>query len=128
MKRFDVTVLGELNLDLIPCCWLEALPAERGLLASTLAATLGSSSAISADNLPRLGSRVEVTTEIGRDPWWQIALERLAEAGVDVSKVRKGAGPSRSGLSVTLAHEQSRRVLTYPRTIFDTPPCKEDHV
>lgn len=102
MKHFDVTVLGELNLDLIPYCLLEALPVESELLASTLGVTLGSSSAIFAHDLSRLGSRREVITPIGRDPWWQIALKRIAEAGVDVSKGRKGQA-------------ESKRIVGYPR-------------
>jgi sugar/nucleoside kinase (ribokinase family) len=124
MKHCDVTVVGELNLDLIPYGLPEALSAERELLASSLAVTLGSSSAILAHNLSRLGSRVGVITRIGL----AIVLERLAEAAVDVSKVRKGAGPSQSGLWVTLAHEQSPHILTHSGTIFDAPWCKEDQV
>jgi hypothetical protein len=41
MKYFDVTVVGELNLDSVPYGLPEALPAEREVLASSLAVTLG---------------------------------------------------------------------------------------
>lgn len=112
MKHFDVTVVGKLNLDLIPSGLPEALSAERELLASSQEVTLGSSSTIFAHNLSKLGSQVGVFTRIGLNPLWQIVLERLAEAGVGVSKVKKGAGPIQSGLSVILAHERSRHILT----------------
>jgi sugar/nucleoside kinase (ribokinase family) len=124
MKRFDVAVAGELNLDLILYGLPEALPPERELLASGLTVTLGSSSAIFAHNLSRLGSRVGFVTRIGTDPLGEIACERLAEGGVDVSGVRRAEGSVATGLTVILAHEQNRQILTYPGTMFEM--CFED--
>jgi hypothetical protein len=56
MPRFDVTITGELNLDLVLYGLPPELPRERELLATDMALTLGSSSAILARNLcePRL--------------------------------------------------------------------------
>ena len=51
MARFDVTIAGELNLDLILYGLPEVLPPERELLATGMMLTLGSSSAIVAHNL-----------------------------------------------------------------------------
>jgi sugar/nucleoside kinase (ribokinase family) len=124
MKRFDVTVVGELNLDLILYGLPEALPPERELLASGLAVTLGSSSAIFAHNLSRLGSRVGFVTRVGADPLGQIALDRLAEGGVDVTRVRRADGSTNTGLSVILARERNRNILTYPGTMNEM--CYED--
>ena len=124
MQRFDVTVVGELNLDLILYGLPEAFPPERELLASRLAVTLGSSSAIFAHNLSRLGSRVGFITRVGPDPLGQIALDRLAEGGVDVSRVRRAPEPANTGLSVILVREQNRNVLTYPGTMNEM--CYED--
>jgi sugar/nucleoside kinase (ribokinase family) len=124
MKRFDVTVVGELNLDLILNGLPEKLPPERELLASSLALTLGSSSAIFAHNLSRLGSRVGFVSRVGDDPLGQISLERLAESGTDVSKVKKVAGPTKTGLTVILAREHGRNILTYPGTMFEM--CARD--
>ena len=55
-RRFDVTVAGELNLDLILYGLPEELPGDRELLASGMMLTLGSSSAIVAHNLAALGN------------------------------------------------------------------------
>ncbi len=85
MPRFDVTIAGELNLDLILYGLPEQLPPERELLADRMMLTLGSSSAIVAHNLAALGSRVGFQSRIGDDPLGKIAIERLAEGGVDVS-------------------------------------------
>ncbi len=68
MPRFDVTIAGELNLDLILYGLPEQLPPERELLADRMMLTLGSSSAILAHNLAALGSRVGFQSRIGDDP------------------------------------------------------------
>ncbi|MGH9643992.1 MAG: carbohydrate kinase family protein, partial [Terriglobales bacterium] len=116
MPSFDVTIAGELNLDLI----LYGLPAEltpeRELLADGLALTLGSSSAIVAHNLASLGSRVGFQSLIGDDPLGQIALERLAQSGVDTSRVRTSSSVG-TGVSVILQREGGRNILTYSGAI-----------
>jgi len=120
----DVTVVGELNLDLILYGLPGQLEPERELLADRLALTLGSSSAIFAHNLAVLGSRVGFISRIGDDPLGRIALERLAEGGVDISKVRKVSGPTTTGLTVILPRPSFRNILTYPGTMFEM--CFED--
>ena len=124
MPRFDVSVVGELNLDLILYGLPEELVPEREHLADRLTLTLGSSSAIFAHNLAMLGSRVGFISRIGDDPLGQISLERLAAGGVDVSKVRKITGPTKTGLTVILPHSSTRRIVTYPGTMNEM--CFED--
>ena len=119
MPRFDVTIAGELNLDLILYGLPEQLLPERELLADRMMLTLGSSSAIVAHNLSALGSRVGFQSRIGDDPLGRIALERLQESGVDVSNVRTVAGQTTTGLTVILHHEQWRNILTYAGTISE---------
>src|SRR5215475_14830392 len=118
MARFDVTVAGELNLDLILYGTPAEIPRERELLVDDLNVTLGSSSAIVAHNLASLGSRVGFVSCIGDDQSGQIALERLTAAGVDVSKVAALSG-RKTGLTVIMQRDQWRNMLTYPGTIFD---------
>ena len=120
MPRFDVTIAGELNLDLILYGLPEQLPPERELLADRMMLTLGSSSAIVAHNLAALGSRVGFQSRIGDDPLGQIALERLQQGGVDVSQVRRVPGATTTGLTVILHHEAWRNILTYSGTIAET--------
>ena len=124
MPRFDVTVVGELNLDLILYGLPEQLEPERELLANRLALTLGSSSAIFAHNLSVMGSKVGFISRIGEDPLGQIALDRLAAGGVDVSKVRRASGPTTTGLTVILPRTDCRNILTYPGTMDEM--CLED--
>jgi len=120
---FDVTVVGELNLDLILYGLPTQLEPEREHLADGMALTLGSSSAIFAHNLAVLGSRVGFVSRVGDDPLGEIGLQRLSAAGVDVSHVRRVAGCS-TGLTVILPRPEFRHILTYPGTMFDL--CSED--
>jgi len=119
MPRFDVTIAGELNLDLILYGLPEQLLPERELLADRMMLTLGSSSAIVAHNLSSFGSRVGFQSRIGDDPLGRISLERLQESGVDVSKVRVVPGTSTTGLTVILHHAHWRNILTYAGTIAE---------
>ncbi len=120
MPRFDVTIAGELNLDLILYGLPEQLPPERELLADRMMLTLGSSSAIVAHNLAALGSRVGFQSRIGDDPLGQIAIDRLRQSGVDVSQVRRVPGEITTGLTVILPHGSWRNILTYAGTIAET--------
>jgi len=124
MPHFDVTVVGELNLDLILYGLPPHLELERELMADGLALTLGSSSAIFAHNLSVLGSQVGFISRIGADPLGEIALARLAAGGVDVSAVRRVAGPTSTGLTVILPRTGGRNILTYLGTMNEM--CFED--
>ena len=119
MPRFDVTIAGELNLDLILYGLPADLPPERELLADRMMLTLGSSSAIVAHNLAALGCKVGFISSIGNDPLGAIAIERLSDGGVEVSKVRREEGDKQTGLTVILQRALERNILTYPGTIFD---------
>ena len=119
MAKLDVCVVGEINLDLILYGLPKELVLERELLASGLALTLGSSSAIFAHNLAMLGSKVGFISKTGGDPLGKIALERLGTAGVDLSRVKQSAGKTPTGLTVILPCSKGRYILTYPGTMFE---------
>jgi sugar/nucleoside kinase (ribokinase family) len=119
MPRFDVTVVGELNLDLIFYGLPEQLLPERELLADRMLLTLGSSAAIFAHNLSAVGARVGFQSRIGDDALGDIALERLSAGGVDVSQVRRSKPRSQTGLTTILQHAGWRNIITFPGTIFE---------
>ncbi|MFZ3263389.1 MAG: sugar kinase [Terriglobales bacterium] len=116
MSKLDVTIAGEINLDLILYGLPEHMPTERELLASNFAITLGSSSAILAHNLAALGSRVGFVTKVGDDLFGALAAERLRERGVDLARVAHGA---KSGVTLILPHGHQRHILTYLGTISE---------
>jgi len=118
MKTFDITIAGELNLDLI----LYGLPAEmqteRELLASDFRATLGSSSAIVAHNAAAIGARVAFTTMVGTDDFGRLAVDRLHAAGVDTSHTTQH-NTIATGVTILLPHGDERHILTFPGTIAE---------
>jgi len=118
VPQFDVSVIGELNLDLIFYGLPEQLVLEREHLAKDLSVTLGSSSAIFAHNLALLGNKVGFSSCIGGDPFGEICVKRLAESGTDLSHVKRVAGKT-TGLTVILPQRQQRFILTYPGTMHE---------
>jgi sugar/nucleoside kinase (ribokinase family) len=119
MFSFDVTIAGEINLDLVLYGLEKELPVERELLATGFEVTLGSSSAILAHNLASLGVSTGFITRVGRDEFGQLALHRLAESGADISKVAEAANATKTGVTILLHHGRERRILTYPGTMFE---------
>jgi sugar/nucleoside kinase (ribokinase family) len=111
--KFDISVVGELNLDLVLYGLPDHFELDREYLASNLSITLGSSSAIFAHNLALLGNRVSFYSVIGEDALGELCVKRLAESGVEVSGVRKVCA-KQTGLSVILPQPQQRFILTYP--------------
>ena len=118
MKRFDISVVGELNADLILYGLPATLEPEREHLADNFAMTLGSSSAIFAHNLSLLGSRVGFTSCIGEDALGKFCVERLSQAGVDVSGI-KVLGGKTTGVTVILPLPKNRYILSYLGTTLD---------
>ena len=114
--KFDVAVVGELNLDIILSGLPETLQLDREHLAEDLKVTLGSSSAIFAHNLASLGNNVGFSSAIGDDAFGEICLQRLGESGTDLSGVRRHAD-QQTGLTVILVRGARRYILTYPGTI-----------
>jgi sugar/nucleoside kinase (ribokinase family) len=112
-NKFDISVVGELNLDLVLYGLPGHLELDREHLASHLSLTLGSSSAIFAHNLALLGNRVAFHSAIGEDSLGKICLERLEQSGVDVSAVRTFPA-QQTGLTVILPQPEKRFILTYP--------------
>lgn len=116
MKRYDISIAGEINLDLILYGLPEQMPTERELLASGFAVTLGSSSAILAHNAATLGARVCFQTLVGKDDFGRMALDRLRAAGVDTAATREHDS-LQTGVTIMLPHGIDRHMLTYAGTI-----------
>ncbi len=116
-EMFDVSIAGEINMDLILYGLPEKLPVEREILANDFQMTLGGSSAIVAHNLAALGAKVGFSTRVGKDALGRIALDRLAESGVELSSVVHASDSTSTGVTVLLHHGERRRILTYPGTM-----------
>src|ERR1700761_479561 len=119
MKTLDISLAGEINLDLILYGLPEVMPLERELLGTDFQLTLGSSSAILAHNLAVLGTHVGFVTLVGEDALGKVALERLSESGADLSRVRINHGPTTTGVTLLLPHGVERHILTYLGTMAE---------
>lgn len=116
MPDFDVSVVGELNLDMIMYGLPKALELDREYLAKDFNVTLGSSSAIFAHNLACLGSKVAFSSSVGGDSFGETCLQRLNACGADLRGVRRFAGQL-TGVTLILPSGTQRYILTYPGTM-----------
>jgi len=116
MSEFDISIAGEINLDLILYGLPEDMPVERELIGDRFLATLGSSSAIVAHNAAAIGAKVIFATAAGSDDFGRLALERLRQIGVDLAGVREHPG-LQTGVTILLPHGERRHILTYPGTM-----------
>ncbi len=112
-KPLDIAIAGETNLDLILYGLPQEMPTDRELLGSGFTLTLGGSSSILAHNLSVLGARVGFTSQVGSDEMGDIAIARLAEAGIDTSHIARKIDTG-TGVTVLLPHGDRRHILTYP--------------
>jgi sugar/nucleoside kinase (ribokinase family) len=117
--RPDVAIVGEINPDLIVYGLPRELPEEREILASGFTLTLGSSSAILAHNLALLGTRVTFSSKIGCDVLGQMCCEKLDQAGVELSHIVRSNSGTSTGITLILPLATTRRILTYPGTMFE---------
>ena len=86
-KKFDVIVVGELNIDLI-LNQIDGQPVVgKEILADQMELTLGSSSAICASNLSSLGLKVAFIGKLGNDVFGRFIIEQLELKGVDTSMI-----------------------------------------
>ncbi len=111
----NILVAGELNPDLV-FSGAASLPRPgREVLARDFALQLGSSSAICAAGLARLGNSVSFIARVGSDPLGRFSLDALAAAGVDVSPVIVDPA-ARTGVTVSIS-AGDRALLTFPGAI-----------
>ena len=66
-----------------------------------------------------LGTRVGMVSKIGSDSLGKMALDWLANAGVDLQQVRVASSGTGTGVTVILAQPEHRFILTYPGTMFE---------
>jgi sugar/nucleoside kinase (ribokinase family) len=109
-------IAGELNPDLIlrNCRIFPELGKE--VLVEDLDLTLGSSSAICAVGLARLGDSVTFAATVGADAYGDFCVDALRRAGVDISLVQRRAD-LKTGVTVSITTARDRALVTYPGAI-----------
>lgn len=111
-KKFDVIVVGELNIDLI-LDRIHSFPQMgKEKFADVMTFALGSSSAIFASNVSALGLKVAFIGKTGDDIFGRFCKEQLEMKGVDTSMISMGNG-AKTGATVVLNFGEDRANITY---------------
>lgn len=112
-NTFDVLVVGELNLDLI-LDRLESFP-ELGKekIAARQNMMLGSSSAIFASNIARLGPSTAFCGLAGNDDFGETVIKELQQNKVDTRWIKTDE-QHQTGLTTVIRHNNDRTMITYP--------------
>jgi len=111
-KKFDVLVVGELNIDLILDGLQQFPEIGKEILAEKMVYTLGSSSAIFASNLSTLGASVNYCGCIGNDDFGKKIINDLEAKGVNTTDIIRSK--TATGITVVLNEAQNRAMVTYP--------------
>lgn len=122
-KKFDVLVVGELNIDLILDDLQQFPETGKEILAGKMFYTLGSSSAICASNLSVLGVSVNYCGCIGNDDFGKKIIGDLNVKGVHTNDIIKSK--TATGITVVLNAHQNRAMVTYPGAMNE---LSEQHV
>jgi sugar/nucleoside kinase (ribokinase family) len=117
-RKTDVIVVGELNIDLILSDIAKFPEIGKEVLANEMKQTLGSSSAIFANNLSILGTRVSYLGKVGNDGYADEIFSVLRQAGVDVSNILRSQ-KLYTGITVALNFGNNRAMVTYPGAMCD---------
>lgn len=108
----NILIPGELNVDLVLQNPQSFPVLGREVLVEDLSLTLGSSSAICAAGLAKLGNAVTFVGRVGRDAWGDLCVKSLTEFGVNCSPVMRH--PSlKTGITVSITSAKDRAFLTY---------------
>ncbi len=116
MKKYDVLAIGELNVDLM-ISGLKSMPiAGREIIAESSSLVLGSSTAITASWLAKLGLKVVFIVKIGKDSFADVVMEGLQANRIDTSHVIIDES-IKTGLTVSLSTPEDRAMVTHMGSI-----------
>src|SRR3982750_2187358 len=110
-----VLVVGDLNADLIFSGISSPPEPGREILANDFALELGSSSAICAAGLARLGTPVGLLGQAGAGPLGRFCIDELTRLRVDISLVHVEPG-LKTGITASFSSED-RALVTFPGAI-----------
>ena len=112
-KKYDLLVVGELNVDLI-LNEIKSFP-EIGteIIADKMTVSLGSSSAIFASNISFLGTKTAFAGMMGNDNFGQLVLaslnsKKVSTQFIDIEENQK------TGASIALNYGEDRAMVTFP--------------
>lgn len=103
--------IGELNVDLV-LTGLKSMPVPgREIIAEDIKLVLGSSTAICAAGMAKLGLQVGFIGKLGKDSYGSVVKEGLSQYGVDLSMIMEEEKLS-TGITVSLSTQTDRALVT----------------
>ena len=112
-KKFDVLVVGDLNVDLILNKINKTPQIGEEQRADEMDLVMGGSTAIFACNIAKLGSSVEFMSKLGDDSFGKFLLKEMALNNVGTGSII--VDPSlRTGATVIFILNNDRMMVTYP--------------
>lgn len=112
LKKYDVIVLGELNVDLILNQLPELPTPGKEIFAQQMTLNLGSSAGIIASNLSSLSLQVAFIGKIGKDLFGNFLCAELEKNGVDTNMIQQDVSLT-TGTSIGMQHQGDRAMVTY---------------
>jgi sugar/nucleoside kinase (ribokinase family) len=110
--KFDILVVGELNVDLI----LNEIPVRpqlgKEILAGAMNLVLGSSSAILASNIATLGASTAFVGKLGRDDFGDFVLDCLQQKAIDTNYIVRDERV-KTGATIILNYPDDRFMITH---------------
>ena len=113
MKEYDLIVVGELNVDLILNNIEKAPEVGKEVFARDMTLTLGSSSAILANNISILGTKTTFLGMIGDDSYASLVVDSLQKSGVNTGHIIQTKN-DKTGITVAMNYAEERAMITYP--------------
>ena len=124
MKKYDVLAIGELCVDLI-FTGLKTLPViGHEILCENSSLVLGSSTAICASGLAKLGLRTSFVGKLGKDIFGKTTLEKLQANKIDTSNILIDES-IKTGITVSLSMGTDRALVTFMGSSIDALSVEE---
>ena len=112
-KTYDVLVVGELNVDIILYDIEKNVALGKEIFSKDMVLTLGSSSAILANNLSVWGANVAFFGKLGDDVFSKTVLETLQKSNVNIENIII-SDKCKTGATIALSYGNERAMVTYP--------------
>ncbi len=116
-----ILVIGELNVDLILQNYQAFPELGKEVLVQDCTLTLGSSSAICAVGMARLGEKVSFLGKVGPDVWGDFCCHRLQEEKIDTSRVIVDPAV-KTGITCSITGGADRALVTHLGAISELRP------
>lgn len=112
MEKLDVLAIGELNVDMI-VTGMKCMPViGREIIAENFSITLGSSTAICACGISKLGLKTAFAGKLGKDSFGEVVLEGLGQYGINLEHVIIDKNIN-TGVTISLSTDKDRALVTY---------------